>query len=313
MNAITSPRSEPAGPTDALGPSPFVLRAPLTCGEYVQGTLDGRPFLVSCVVDAVSRIACAPNPMDAATPSAALGWKSQRAIEMTFERLGIEPSRFAIQAQAELPSGKGYGTSTGDVAGCIQAVAIAATGRLLPAETVGEIACSVEPSDSLMFPDLAAFDYKNGALIERLPSPPAMTILAADAGGRIDTIAFNNIDVESAIRKNKPLVTEAYDLLKTGLRTGSVDEIATAATMSASAHQKVLRNPLWPAAEAAYRKMGAKGLILAHSGTVIGFLFDPLAEEASDLASRIADLLGSSVHVEVLAAAGGGVSLDREF
>lgn len=251
--------------------------------------------------------------MDAATPSAALGWKSQRAIEMTFERLGIEPSRFAIQAQAELPSGKGYGTSTGDVAGCIQAVAIAATGRLLPAETVGEIACSVEPSDSLMFPDLAAFDYKNGALIERLPSPPAMTILAADAGGRIDTIAFNNIDVESAIRKNKPLVTEAYDLLKTGLRTGSVDEIATAATMSASAHQKVLRNPLWPAAEAAYRKMGAKGLILAHSGTVIGFLFDPLAEEASDLASRIADLLGSSVHVEVLAASGGGVSLDREF
>ncbi|MEW6399657.1 MAG: hypothetical protein AB1503_10930, partial [Bacillota bacterium] len=182
-------------------------RAPLTCGELVQGTIGGRDFLISCPVPLYSRArvwlepATSPGPVavtvehallppGAPRPIAGPGNKAVCALEVTLLALGRQVRRAAIHLVTPGLPGKGLGTSTADILATAGATA-AALGEQLRPEQLARIALAIEPSDSTMFPGLALLDHRRGTLMKAVGPPPALGLIVVDLGGEVDTEQFN--------------------------------------------------------------------------------------------------------------------------
>ena len=162
-------------------------------------------------------------------------------------------------------------SSTADVAASIAATA-AAAGRHLEPEQVAQIALGVEPSDGVMFPGISVFDHREGRIARPLGEPPPMRVLALDFGGVVDTLEFNSVARDKALKSQEPRMSEAVSLIETGLLRGNPLFIGKGATVSAIANQEVSFNPYLDDVLAFSAEVGGFGVNVAHSGTVIGIL-----------------------------------------
>ncbi|MBM4404583.1 MAG: GHMP kinase [Chloroflexi bacterium] len=265
-----------------LGGAVAVARVPGTCGELVQGIIDGRHFHVTCPIDLYSttRIAISPGAGRISAPADCP--KARRAAEATLAHLGRRDVDAALAIESALPRGKGMASSTADVVGAIEATASALSARL-SARQVAALALAIEPSDGLMVEGIALFDHRQGSLMESLGAPPPMGILVLDFGGEVDTLAFNAVDRMPQLAAREAQWRTALSLVREGLRRSDAALIARGATLSATAHQEISPNPYFAQAKAFSERIGALGLCIAHSGTVIGLLFaggrDPAAVE----------------------------------
>ena len=125
---------------------------PATCGELVQGLLDGVPCLVSCPIDRYSTatVKLQPEPGWEVPPDAP---KAVAALRAGLAYLGEPPGGGWLQLTSDLPRGRGYGSSTADVGATLYALG-QGLGRPLAAPEVKRMAVAVEPSDSTIFPGL---------------------------------------------------------------------------------------------------------------------------------------------------------------
>ncbi|MGQ9681957.1 MAG: GHMP family kinase ATP-binding protein, partial [Anaerolineae bacterium] len=244
---------------------------PGTCGELIQGTVDGVPFLVSCPIAVYGQVTVAVGqglgPV-VAPPDAP---KARAALLAALSAYGAGGQSARLCIASPLPRSKGLGSSTADVGGALAATA-AALGQTLEAQAVARLATAIEPSDSTLFPGLVLFDHRAGTLYEPLGPAPELAVLVLDGGGEVDTLEYNRRDHRAALRRLAPQHREALQVLRAGLRTGDLAAIGHAATLSALAHQAILPKPALPAVIALARDLGAWGVNVAHSGTVIGIL-----------------------------------------
>ena len=257
-------------------------KLPATCGELVQGTLDGVPFLVSCPIDVYASVTVAIGPNMGSVEAGLVTQtgvdldisKARAAVVATMRAVGAEGRQARLQIVSSVPRGKGLGSSTADVGGAILATA-AALGRALEPGQLGRLAVSIEPSDSSLFPGLALFDHRGASLYEPLGAAPAMDILVLDGGGVVDTIAYNQQDRTEQLKRLAPQHRDALAALRAGLAAGDLTLVGQAATISARAHQAILFKPALEAVIALARQVGGLGVNVAHSGTVMGLLLDP--------------------------------------
>lgn len=245
--------------------------APGTCGELVEGTIDGRPFLVTCPIDLGSTIQV--NRSGAGFPE---GFpKTAQAIRLVAEKTGLPLAELSFERESILPPGKGMGSSTADVAAAIFATGLVAGHRLSP-EEVARLALQVEPSDGTMFEGLVLFDHRKGEWFEALGEAPAINILVVDPGGEVDTIAFNQAaDLDRINQKKEPQVRKALACVRAGLENGDLAQIGRGATESALANQELLPKPDLPQMLRWAQDVKALGVNVAHSGTVMGLLLPP--------------------------------------
>jgi L-threonine kinase len=255
---------------------------PGTCGEWVQGTLDDVPCLISCVIDWYAEITVALDgaygwqfPGDAPKAGAALrlAARARAAVGGT------------LQIANPLPRSRGYASSTADVGGAIYAVGQALGLPFNPVE-VARLAVQVEPSDSTLFPTPTLFAHRDASFHRLLPALPALAVVVIDGGGAVDTLAFNAADHTAALRRAAPLHREAFARLEAGLACGDGVEVAQAATLSAAVHQAILPSDLVDAALASYASLGALGICRAHSGTLVGLVCWPEVAEEVDRRAR---------------------------
>ena len=282
------------------------VRAPATCGELVQGTRAGVAFHVTCPIDLYStvtvelvegtRIACSPEH-----PKAGAG------VVAALRHLGVEAGA-RVTVHSTIPRAKGLGSSTADVAGTIAACALAA-GRPLPPEVIARLALSVEPTDGSIFPGIVLFDHRHGADFEWLGNAPAMSVVIVDSGGEVDTVAFNRVDRGAVLRSLEPEHAEALALARRGLAKGDPALIGRAATLSAIANQRVLPKPGLPAVLEAARELGAAGVCVGHSGTVIGVLLDSRTHNAEAVRRLLAAAVPSMPVLGCHRVIGGGVEV----
>jgi L-threonine kinase len=256
-------------------PAHRVVRVALpgTCGELVQGTLDGEPCLISCPIDYYSIAEVRFQPRD--------GWtvpehapKTRAALQAGLAYLGRTVSGGYVCLQTKLPRGRGYGSSTADIGATLYALGQAAGQGLVPSE-VARLAVRVEPTDSSLFPGLALWDHRYGHVYEDLGAPPALMVVVLDPGGVVDTLAFNQLDHRGGLDRLAPRHREAFALVREGLRQGNLRALGAAATLSARAHQAILANPLLEPTLSLAREVSALGVCRAHSGTLLGLLLDP--------------------------------------
>jgi L-threonine kinase len=277
---------------------------PGTCGELVQGTWDGVACLVSCPIDRYSVATVALLPQTDWTWPPAMP-KTRAALQAGLGYLRKSAYGGWLRIHSTLPQGRGYGSSTADIGAALYALGYAAGTPLAPL-AVAKLAVQVEPTDSSLLPGLALWDHRNGQLYSDLGVPPSLTVIVLDPGGEVDTLRFNRCDHRAALQTLAPVHREAFTVLQEGVRYGNLEAIGTAATLSATAHQIILYNPLLDLALSLSREIGAVGLCRAHSGTILGVLLDPRRTSILHAVAYLKGRLGHNVHVFSVPLVNGG-------
>jgi len=271
----------PSGPPrdDALGKivGSATTRAPGVCGELVQGMLGEAYFLVTCPVDFFSRVQVQlfrDGPKDVPKFEVPDGCaKSEAALNATLVYLGRGDLSAKLSINNPIPRSKGMGSSSADVAATIAATGLALGVELSP-QAIAEIALGVEPTDGVMFPGIALFDHREGSMAETLGPAPPMEIVALDFGGTVDTLEFNAVDRRAKWRSIEAETRSALELVRTGLEQSDPALVGRGSTISALASQEVLPKPRLSAVNQFAQDVGAVGVNVGHSGTIIGVLLD---------------------------------------
>lgn len=283
-----------------------VASAPGTCGELAQGMLDGTPVMATCPIDLFSTATVELYEGRNQVLGPVRSPKARRAVELTLTLLGRSDLDARLDIESKLPRRKGMASSTADIVAAIGATATALNVEISIIQQA-ELALSIEPSDGIMLPGIALFDYKRGQIARALGTPPDVRVLVLEFKGVVDTESFNSVDRNSALQRQAARLRAALELIASGIETGDCESIARGATQSALAYQEVLPKPQLPAVLALGRSAGALGVNVAHSGTVIGLLFagdeDRLAWAVAQAQMRLSGL--TAVHNHRLI--GGGV------
>ncbi|MBQ7514825.1 MAG: GHMP kinase [Schwartzia sp.] len=247
------------------------VSVPGSCGELVQGTRQGVPFLVTCPVDLYTHVTVTDRTRDLT----GLGAKAQAALRRVLRYLGEDSFPYGLSLASELPIGKGMASSSADIAAVCFAVA-AALDRPLTAPEVSRIAAGIEPTDGVFFPGIVRLNHMTGECLESLGVFPSLKIAVFDTGGAVDTLEFHQRkDLDRLSQANEERTDAALARLN---RAENAVAIAQAATESALANQSILpKRDLATIIETACSQ-GALGVNAAHSGTILGVLFPPDAD-----------------------------------
>ena len=280
--------------------------APGSCGELAQGMLRGEYFLVSCPIDmrSTASVELAPGGGDIRAPASAP--KARRAVALTLAHFGRNDLSARLILQSPLPRGKGMASSTADIAAAIAATAAALSAPMPPA-LIAQLALRIEPSDGVMLPGIALFDHKRGNLARAIGDPPPMRVLALDFGGGVDTLAFNRVNRDRALKRLQPAFAEALALIKQGIRNASAADIGAGATLSALTNQPLLHKPQLDAALRLAREVGALGVNAAHSGATLGILLPDDPDLAARAETRARQQLRGVQRIHNRRVIGGGV------
>lgn len=193
-----------------------------------------------------------------------------------------------------VPRGWGMGSSTGEVVAALRAVAAAFGARPSEAELARLAVRAEGASDPLMF-DLAAasplFDGRRGETLEEFGPLPPLLVVGFNAGPP-EGVATDDLAPLLYGEQELRLFESLRARLARALREGDAGTIGKVATQSArinARHRPLARFP--EAVDLAHRS-GACGVSVAHSGTVIGLLFDPFSRESDPdaAASRLREV-----------------------
>ena len=241
---------------------------PGSCGEIAQGWRNGQPFMVTCPVGLYSRAFVT----DRSSAKTGMGKKAEMALKATISHMGFTSFPLGLALDSQLPVGKGMAASSADIAAVIQAVA-ATVDDVLEPEEVAEIAAGIEPTDGIFYPGIVQMNYMTGQLIESYSEVPQMIIAMFDTGGKVNTIEFHSsYEQNKGNRNSSPELLAAVDSLSSGL---TPEKIAKVATMSALENQELIRKDRLEEIIEFSKGIGALGVNVAHSGTMIGVLFRP--------------------------------------
>lgn len=203
--------------------------------------------------------------------------KTRKAIELALSYCDKRHLGGVLNICSTIPVGWGLGSSTSDVTAAIRAVA-SSFGVKVESRVIASLAVQAESaSDSTMFNEnIVLFAQREGVIIEDLKgSLPALDVLGfnSDHTARsLDTLSllparYTWWEVEAF----RPLV----GLLRRAIETQNPYLIGQVAAASAHINQKHLPKPHYDFFKKVEHEVGALGLQVAHSGTVVGFLFDP--------------------------------------
>lgn len=253
----------------------YYVRAPGTCGEFLQGSIDGQSFLVTCpinrysyalsnVIQPFSKEFCALQPKSA---------QARKLVQELVQEKNKNQICPPVYVRSDILQGKGMASSSADISVTAMATALAMDYDLSLKE-LEQICLSVEPTDASFYQGVTQFDYIKGTISKPLGMCPPLKILVFDEGGSIDTVSFNKqADLQNKILEKESIIQESFDLFKQGLITHDIKLIGQAATLSAFGNQRILYKPNLYDFHDVGNSYNSVGTIIAHSGTIMGLLF----------------------------------------
>lgn len=259
---------------------------PGSCGELIQGIMDGRELLVSYPVNLYSRVTLIETTRSAICYKPP---KVRKALELTFKMLGFpveETRNIQIEIESDIPSCKGMASSTADIGAVIAAVGCLLE-KNISIDLMVDIALKIEPTDSILFEDITLFDPVQGLVRQSLGQLPSMKVIVLEGRGTIDTMEFRKRNYIPVKTKYTDRMEEAFKLLKTGIEKGNCFDIGKAGIISAFANQEILKKEQLKRVVDKTLTWGAVGINVAHSGTVIGVLVDASLKDPEEIMRKI--------------------------
>lgn len=280
----------------------FFVRVPGSCGELAQGSIDGVRLHVSCPVNRYTWAA-----LEKESERRRLGLKVRKALHLAQASFG-KTFTGTFSLHSDLPVGKGMASSTADIAAALAAYQLT-MGSFIDPDQTARLALAVEPTDGVIFEGIALFDHYRGTVRRALGEPPPVDILAIEFEETVDTVSFNQRDHRRIAREQTRSVLTAFGLIEEGLREGCVRKIGEGATLSALAHQNLLRKPDLERILKMTLDLGGVGVNIAHSGSMIGMLFRRGTYRLGAVRRRIRDLLRRPLPIHPLRLRGGGIEV----
>ncbi|MFE1787524.1 kinase [Streptomyces sp. NPDC059525] len=274
-----------------------------TFGELLQGALPHPQgdFLVTFPLARWATAVFHPEPGGRVRVRPAHKAKSRRVAEAVLAALGTADGGL-LEVAGDLPEGKGLASSSADLVATVRAVGAAHGRAFTPAETE-DFLRGIEPADGVMYDEIVAFHHREVRLGRRLGVLPPLTVVAHDEGGQVDTVAHNRRAraIDAADREE---YARLLARLTDAVACGDLAEVGAVATRSAEMNAQRRRRAGFAELHALCREVDGLGLVLAHSGTMLGVLL-----EADDPA-----LAGKTEHIRAgCAPLGGEVSVHRSL
>ncbi len=245
-----------------------------TFGELVQGELNGTPFLVTLPIRWGTRAIFIPRPGPGVEVYPPHRKKAQVAAQQVLRYFGKSQGGL-LSVSSVIPIGKGMASSSADIVASMRAVS-AAVGRPVSAGRMARIAARIEPSDGVMYDGVVAFNPRQGVILERWGPMPLGLIVGLVGQGRVNTEAHHRDRIPYTIEHQKKL-SLALSRAREGVVRRDFTLIGEAGRLSAEVQwergspDELLGEILRHAADRRW------GVVIAHSGTVRGFIFSPQA------------------------------------
>lgn len=245
-----------------------------TLGELFQGPYDDAGAMQIAIISLpIRRYSWAhfevgvPGDLDVETADRP---RCRRAIDLFLAHHECVMPAGRWSFASELPRGKGMASSTADIVAtirCLDALHGTDSRDLVPV-----ILRAIERSDSVFLTEHAL--YLSGAqrLVRSLPDNPGFHVCYLDDGGTIDTeaVTYRLLGHYEAHRNDYARV---LDTMLEAFQARDLIGIAGAATRSAALAQKVTPKRAFTALAAERERLGADGIVVAHTGSLIGYLF----------------------------------------
>lgn len=256
-----------------------------SAGELVQGLMGNQHFHLSCPVNLTSKVTVSlgesyqEHAFGSTTFPMWLYPKTALAIKKVLALKGLENLPFTFKIKRNFPAGKGLASSTADITAAALATA-SLIGVKLTESQLAKLAASIEPTDGTIYKEIVVFDHKKGELLLKLGSPPPLKVTFIDRGGTVSTLdydkkRFYNLSSQKKSEKILNLAIEA-------LQKKDWDLLGWATTLSVLLHKHQIPERLLTALLEIKKQIKAYGLVMAHSGTLIGFLHDQELDLGSD-------------------------------
>jgi uncharacterized protein involved in propanediol utilization len=255
-----------------------------TFGELLQGVLPGGGvnFLVTFPIDTW---ATATFRYDAGAADIEVRperkHKCRAVVRLVLAAAGVTGGG-VLELAGDLPEGKGLASSSADLVATVRAVG-AAVGMHLTATRIESFLRLIEPSDGVMYDQIVAFYQRQVRLCRPLGRLPALTVVAHDEGGQVDTITHS--------RRPNPFTAadeheyaRLLDELTEAIAAGDLPTVGRISTRSAVLNSKSRARFDLDTLRRACSDVGGLGLVLAHSGTMLGVV---LGADDPELARKI--------------------------
>ncbi|WP_196593652.1 GHMP family kinase ATP-binding protein [Pectinatus sottacetonis] len=253
------------------------IKVPGSCGELVQGVIDGTSFLVTCPINVFTTAVvnfgpnfCSEKPMKE---------KARQAIKKSCIQLGVNEKNLTLELSSQLIRSKGMSSSSADIAAVCKAIAVACNKDMTDSQ-IAKIAAAIEPTDGIFCRGIVKFDHIHGKILQYLGPPPRVKIVIFDCGGDVDTVLFNQRDELPFLNRQKEHdVRQALKFIEYGILNNDIGALGRGATISAFANQAILFKPQLQQVWNIAKEYKAAGVNVAHSGTLIGVIFAASVEK----------------------------------
>ncbi len=252
------------------------VRVPGSCGELVQGRINGQDFLVSCPIDLYSQAKVKLRPESRQINIGKAYPRTLQAVKKALNYYQKPELGLDIEISSKLLIGRGMASSTADLAATVSAVMLLLKGKV-DYRLLTRILLEVEPTDSTFLPGLHLLDHLKGSKLEYLGQPPELEVMVFKQPGIIETAWFNHQHNLKTLKLTKEAeVKRALTLLREGIKTQNNKLIGQGVTLSSLAHQQVLpKEGLESIQEIIIKVENIYGMNIAHSGSLLGLLVEP--------------------------------------
>ncbi|MGK0465137.1 GHMP family kinase ATP-binding protein [Clostridium sp.] len=239
---------------------------PGSLGEVIQGKAYGKELLLSCPVNLFTRVMVFESILPVNKNKYP---KCKKFMKNILESWGYIRSydELDIEIVSEIPIGKGFASSTADIMALYLSL-LKLFERKYDEQDLINHTIGIEPTDSIIFPEMTLFDYKNGDFKEILGSYLEFNVLVFEGQKVIDTVGFNK-NVKCDLAEIEDLIPN----LKQAVSERNIEKLANISSESILRNQYRLKYDILPIIKEIQIKTGGIGIIGAHSGDFLGIIY----------------------------------------
>lgn len=272
-----APAARVAGVGSCLGTLGELFQGPICWGGELEIAIASLPF------SGRSRCTYELGAVEGASDGLEGRPKTSRAIALLLAQHGLRlpPGRFRFSSDLEV--GKGMASSTADIVAALRCVG-RVVGRRFRTREIMDVLRPVERSDSVFLREGALYLSQRHQVVVRFGRTLGYTAAYLVEPGAVDTEAVRECLLDH-YRRSLPTYRAALEGFIAGAVQRDPFRVAAAATESARLSQRCLPKRCFVAMRSALQALGADGLFVAHTGSVVGYLYarPPSRERRAEL------------------------------
>lgn len=245
---------------------------PGSFGEIIQGKVKGRDILVSFPINLYSRVRLFECSKSTKFGIPQYSQKSYMLVKNLLKAWDCQKyySTLALDINSQIPRAKGMASSTADLC-AVYSCMTRMFNREYNEDELVEQCINIEPTDSTIFKKMTIFDYKKGSYQETLGDYFKFNILVFQGERTVDTVKFNQDN-----SKQSNIVEDLIEPLKAAVCSRDLEQLLWVSTESILRNQNRLYYDFLKPVIKICEQTGGLGIIGAHSGNILGIVFDDM-------------------------------------